>query len=130
MNQLRRPIFKCAICGNVVELLVAGAGELICCEQPMKMLIPNTDDSAAKEKHIPMHREAIDGSSIIEVGSQPHPMTEDHYIEWIEIINGRYVNRKYLTPGDAPKAEFYLRKKPGLYLRAYCNKHGLWENKE
>jgi superoxide reductase len=129
MEQLRRPIFKCDICGNVVELLTAGAGELICCEQPMKLQLPNTDDSGAKEKHIPMLREAIDGSSIVEVGSLPHPMTEAHYIEWIEIINGAYVNRKYLAPGDTPKAEFYLRKKPGVFLRAYCNKHGLWENK-
>ena len=129
MDQLRRPIYKCALCGNVVELLISGAGELSCCGQPMKMLMPNTDDSGAKEKHIPIIREASDGSSIVEVGSLPHPMTEEHYIEWIEIINGSYINRKYLNPSDLPKAEFYLHKKPGVYLRAYCNKHGLWENK-
>ncbi|MBQ9788289.1 MAG: desulfoferrodoxin [Lentisphaeria bacterium] len=130
MDQLRHPIYKCAVCGNVVELLTSGAGELVCCSQPMKLLIPNTDENGATEKHLPIISENPDGTSLVKVGSLPHPMTGEHYIEWIEIINGSYVNRKYLSPGDAPEASFYLKKKSGIYLRAYCNKHGLWESKE
>ena len=130
MEKLRRPVYKCMICGNVVELLISGAGELVCCSQPMKLMLPNSDETGAKEKHVPMIEDGPDGTSLVKVGSMPHPMTENHYIEWIEIINGSYVNRKYLSPGDEPQAAFYLKKKPGIYLRAYCNKHGLWENKE
>ncbi len=121
----RMQIYKCEKCGNVVEMMHAAAGELVCCNEPMKLLEEKTADFK-NEKHVPIFGEAKEGVKVI-VGSTPHPMAEDHYIEWIEVINGDYVNRKYLKPGDKPEAEFYVSKKPGLIIREYCNKHGLWK---
>ncbi len=77
-------IYKCEVCGNIVEMLHAGAGELVCCGQPMKLFVENTVD-AAKEKHVPV-KEASAGGLTVKVGSVAHPMEEKHYIEWIEIV--------------------------------------------
>jgi superoxide reductase len=121
----RLEIYKCEKCGNVVEMLHGAAGQIICCNEPMKLLPEQTADYK-NEKHVPIFGEAANGIKVV-VGSTPHPMVEDHYIEWIEVINGDYVNRKHLKPGDKPEAEFYVPKQAGLILREYCNKHGLWK---
>ncbi|MDO4557631.1 MAG: desulfoferrodoxin [Planctomycetia bacterium] len=125
-------VWKCPICGNVVEVISAGDGELVCCGQPMELLKPGSTDGAV-EKHVPVFHK--DGCSVkITVGSVSHPMTADHYIEWIEIHTEGRSQRKYLKPGDTPEAEFSCP--PGLcqtgvapHVLAYCNLHGLWECK-
>ena len=122
---VKEGIYKCDVCGNIVEYMFVGGGQLVCCNEPMKLYEENTVD-AAKEKHVPVLEEC-EGGVLIKVGSAPHPMTEEHSIQWVEVINGDYVNRKYLHPGNAPEAAFYVPKQKGLIVRAYCNLHGLWE---
>jgi superoxide reductase len=122
-------VYKCGE-GVVVEVIkeaASGCTELQCCGKPMELQAPNTVD-AAQEKHVPV-LEAQDSGVVVKVGSVPHPMTEEHSIVWVEVINGDYVNRKYLKPGEAPEAAFYVKKQDGLVVRAYCNLHGLWEAK-
>ena len=121
----RQEIYKCEICGNIVELLHVGGGELVCCGQPMKLYEANTVD-AAVEKHVPVV-EKIDGGFKIMLGSVAHPMEEKHYIEWIEIIAGETVSRLFLKPGDQPEAVF-MTDAAQVTARAYCNLHGLWKN--
>jgi len=118
-------IYKCEICGNIVEMVHGGAGELVCCGQPMKKMTENTVD-AAVEKHVPVVEEIADGIKV-KVGAVAHPMMEKHYIEWIEVQNGAWVNRKHLTPDDKPEAEFYVKMNDKLEVREYCNIHGLWK---
>ena len=124
MNK-REQIYKCNVCGNIVEFVHPAAGEVTCCGESMVLMDEKTADFKT-EKHVPILSESGSGVKIV-VGSTAHPMTEEHYIEWIEVINGDYVNRKYLKPGDAPEAEFYVPKQPGLIVRSYCNIHGLWK---
>ena len=119
--------YRCNKCGNIVELINNGGGELVCCGEPMVELKANTTD-AATEKHVPVVEKDGD-SMVVKVGSVAHPMTEEHYIRWIEIINGDYVNRKYLKPGDKPEAFFYVKKADNLIVREHCNIHGLWKDK-
>ncbi|OKY75693.1 MAG: desulfoferrodoxin [Desulfobulbaceae bacterium DB1] len=117
-------VYKCEVCGNIVEVLHAGAGELVCCGQPMKHLVENTVD-ASKEKHVPVI-EKIDGGYKVKVGSVAHPMEEKHYIEWIDlVIDGNTVQRTFLKPGAAPEASFKTSAKD-VAAREYCNVHGLW----
>ena len=97
-------IYKCEVCGNIVEMLHAGAGELVCCGQPMKLYQENTVD-AAKEKHVPVIEKTATGFKV-KVGSVAHPMEEKHYIEWIEVIADGQAYRKFLNPGEAPEATF------------------------
>ncbi len=118
-------IYKCSVCGIIVEVLHTGKGHPVCCDQPMELMKENTVD-AAREKHVPVV-EKTDNGIKVKVGSVPHPMTDEHYIEWIEVINGPYVNRKELKPGEEPEAEFYVPEQPGLVVREYCNLHGLWK---
>lgn len=118
-------VYKCEVCGNIVELMHVGGGDLVCCGQPMKLQEEKTADSAT-EKHVPVI-EAIDEGIRVTVGSTEHPMTEEHYIQWIEVLNGSYVNRKYLKPGDKPMAEFYVKFSDDLVAREYCNIHGHWK---
>ena len=121
-------IYKCNICGNVVSVLEAGKGELVCCGQPMELLEEKTLESEGKEKHVPVI-ESFDGGIRVKVGSVDHPMEEKHYIELIQIIDGEnVVIGKRLKPGDAPVAEFCIAKGEGLKARALCNVHGLWKN--
>jgi superoxide reductase len=117
-------IYKCAKCGIIVEVVHAEGGKVVCCGEPMTLLTPNTVD-AAKEKHVPVVT-AEDGGSKVSVGSVPHPMTEEHYIEFIEVMgpDGKGA-RQYLRPGQEPAATFCLPA-GGLLSRAYCNLHGLW----
>jgi superoxide reductase len=123
-------VYKCEICGNIVELVHSGDGELVCCGQPMKLLAENTTD-AAKEKHVPVIEKRPDGV-LVRVGSVAHPMEADHYIEWIELIvpaSGgaeAAAYRAFLKPGDKPEA-FFPVKAEKVEAREYCNKHGLWK---
>ncbi len=117
-------VYKCEKCGNIVEVLHAGDGDLVCCGQPMKLFVENTTD-AAKEKHLPVVEKTADGYKVT-VGSVPHPMEAEHYIEWIELIADGEVHRKQLKPGDKPEALFCV-KAAKVAAREYCNKHGLWK---
>ena len=123
MTQLHE-IYKCAICGNIVEAVHAGSGTLVCCGQPMNLMKENVDDSASKEKHVPV----IIGKMCkkVKVGIKKHPMEEKHYIEWIEAEaeDGRKT-MIFLKPGMKPEAKFCFKV---INARAYCNLHGLWKN--
>ncbi len=118
-------VYKCELCGNIVELLHAGAGELVCCGQPMTHFVENTVD-AAKEKHVPVI-EKIDGGYLVKVGTVPHPMEEKHYTEWIELHSSGKVQRQFLQPGDASEAKFESSD-TDVSARSYCNIHGLWRS--
>ena len=117
-------IYKCNLCGNMVEVLHGGDGELVCCGEPMIKLTENTTD-AAKEKHVPVI-EKVDGGYKVSVGSVLHPMAEDHYIEWIELLADGRAYRKFLKPGDEPVATFAVEAST-VSAREHCNKHGLWK---
>ena len=117
-------VYKCNLCGNIVELLTVGGGELICCGQPMVKLTENTTD-AAVEKHVPA-LEKKNGGWQVNVGTVAHPMTAEHFIEWIELSVGATVYRAFLKPGDAPSAFFPVDAEV-VTARAYCNLHGLWK---
>jgi len=121
----QKQIYKCEICGNIVEVLHPGVGQLVCCGVPMKLLEENTVD-AATEKHVPVIEKTEKGVKV-RVGSVEHPMEEKHYIEWIEVIADRKVYRKFLKPGDAPEAEFCIEAE-GIVAREHCNLHGLWKS--
>jgi len=117
-------VYKCEACGNIVEVLHGGAGELVCCGSPMQLLSENTVD-AAKEKHVPVI-EKVDGGVKVTVGSVPHPMEDKHYIEWIEVIADGKAYRQFLNPGDAPEAVFKIEAGQ-ITAREYCNLHGHWK---
>ncbi len=118
-------IYKCNICGNIIEILHEGAGELVCCNQSMNLIKENTQD-AATEKHIPIIEKT--GNWIkITVGEIEHPMTEDHFIEWIEVISKNTNQRKNLNPNDKPIAEFCIQEEI-ITVKAYCNLHWLWKS--
>lgn len=123
MTELRQ-VYKCEVCGNIVEVVHPSGGTLVCCGKPMTLLKENTTD-AAVEKHVPVI-EKIDGGVLVKVGAVEHPMLENHYIEWIEVHTANKVYRKYLKPGDKPEAVFKLDEEV-LYAREYCNLHGLWK---
>jgi len=117
-------IFKCNQCGNIIEVVRDGGGQLVCCGQSMEKVGENTTE-AATEKHIP-EITAIDGGYKVVVGSVAHPMEEKHYIEWIElIVDETTVLRKHLSPGAPPEAVFNVSGGK-VKARAYCNLHGLW----
>ena len=118
-------VYKCPICGNIVEVLHGGKGELVCCGKPMQLLKENTSDGA-KEKHVPVIEKTPDGYKV-KVGSVPHPSTPEHYIEWIELVADGLAYRAFLKPGDAPEA-FFPVKAASVYAREYCNLHGLWKS--
>ncbi len=120
----RNEIYKCELCGNIVEVLTGGGGALACCGQDMDLVTENTTD-AAVEKHVPVVTKTDDGI-LINVGSVDHPMTDDHYIEWIEILVDGISNKMFLKPGDKPQACFPAVDGE-ITARAYCNLHGLWK---
>ena len=117
-------IYKCEICGNIVEVLHEGVGELVCCNEPMKLYKENTVD-AAKEKHVPVIEKTASGYKV-KVGSVSHPMEEKHYIEWIELIADGKAYRQFLTLDEVPEAEFCIDADQ-VTAREYCNLHGLWK---
>lgn len=120
---LLNQVYKCAVCGNIVEVVHESGGTMYCCGQQMVLQKENTVD-ASKEKHVPI---ATFGPSIkVNVGAVPHPMEDNHYIEWIEVLYDGVVDRKYLHPGDKPEAEFCMKADKAT-VRAYCNIHGHWK---
>ncbi len=118
-------VYKCPLCGNIIEVLHTGAGELVCCGQPMDLMGENTVE-AAKEKHVPVITADKDGVKVT-VGSVAHPMEDKHWIEWIELIADGKVYRQTLKPGDAPEAVFCCFNAADVTARAYCNLHGNWK---
>lgn len=122
-----KQLYRCAICGNVVEIVYAGAEALVCCGEPMSLMVENSVD-AAKEKHVPVV-EGDESSVTVKVGSVPHPMLTEHYIAFIEIITkDDMVLRAELKPGMEPVAVFPVALSNVLYAREYCNLHGIWKN--
>ena len=119
-------VYKCSICGNIVEVLHAGPGALVCCGQNMELLSENTTD-AATEKHVPVI-EMGDGVIKVTVGSVPHPMEEAHYIEWIELVADGKAYLQFLKPGEAPEAVFNITA-DSVTARELCNLHGHWAAK-
>jgi superoxide reductase len=120
----RLEVYKCDLCGNIVEVLTGGGGELVCCGEPMKLMTENTVD-AAKEKHVPVIEKA-DGGYKVKVGSVAHPMESKHFIEWVELIADGKAYRQFLKPGEAPEAFFPIDAQQ-VTAREYCNLHGLWK---
>ena len=116
----RMEVYKCRICGNIVEILHKGRGSLVCCGQAMQRKKVKSDDEG-KEKHVPV----VEGTTV-KVGSVPHPMEDKHWIEWIEIIAGGKAYRQFLNPGEAPEATFNVQGE-SITAREYCNLHGLWK---
>ena len=119
-----KQIYKCNICGNIVEVLHVGGGELVCCGEPMKLLDAKTSD-AGQEKHVPVIEVAADEVKV-KVGSVPHPMEKEHYIEWVEVISDGESCRQFLNPGEKPETDFGMKGKK-VSAREYCNVHGLWK---
>ncbi len=124
MTEIKQ-IYKCNICGNIVEVLHAGVGTLVCCGQPMELLKEKIED-VGLEKHVPVI-EKTETEIKVKVGSVPHPMEEKHYIEWIEIITDGNIHRKFLKPGMEPEAKFNVEAEK-IEAREYCNIHGLWKS--
>ena len=117
-------LYRCNVCGNITEVLHAGAGQLVCCGQPMELLTEKTEDIGA-EKHVPVVEKTESGVRV-RIGSIAHPMEATHYIEWIELLADGRAYRKHLKSGDAPEAEFEIAAER-MTARAYCNVHGLWK---
>jgi len=125
MTKLKE-VYKCEICGNIVEVLHTGVGELVCCGEPMKLQEEKTKD-ASTEKHVPYIEKTAEGY-LVKIGqNQDHPMEEKHYIEWIQLLADGTSYRKFLKPGDKPQASFTI-KASTVSAREYCNIHGLWKS--
>ena len=120
----RLEVYKCEVCGNIVEVLFGGEGELVCCGKPMVLQKENTVD-AAKEKHVPVVEKTANGFKV-KVGEVAHPMEEKHYIQWVEIIADKKAYRQFLNPGEAPEATFEIQADQ-VTAREYCTLHGLWK---
>ncbi len=122
-----RELYKCEVCGNVVEVVNEGAPALVCCEQDMKRLEAKTEDKG-NEKHVPVISQEGDGI-IVQVGEIDHPMEGEHYIKFIEVMTEDKVLRAELEPGQKPEAYFNIEKSAVIAAREYCTIHGLWEVK-
>jgi superoxide reductase len=120
----RLQVYKCEVCGNMVEVIHDGPGELVCCNQPMTLQEENTVD-AAQEKHVPVIEKTAEGIAV-KVGSVEHPMQDNHFIEWIQLLADGKAFRQFLNPGEKPEAIFKVEGKD-LSAREYCNLHGLWK---
>jgi superoxide reductase len=121
-------VYKCEVCGNIVQIMHGSVGTLVCCNKSMRLL-EGLSDSEGSEKHIPIIEKTPEGI-MVKVGSIPHPMEEYHYIEWIEIIIGDNIYRKHLSPGSNPQARFNLSEddlKEGIIAREFCTVHGMWQ---
>lgn len=125
MATKRLQVYKCQACGNIIEVIHAGAGELVCCGQPMTLQQEKTEDSA-KEKHVPWIQKTDAGIKVTVGQAALHPMEEKHYIEWIELLVDAKAYRQFLSPGDAPEAVFAVSGQD-ISAREYCNVHGLWK---
>lgn len=122
----QKQIYRCNLCGNIVEVVQPAGGTLSCCGQPMELLKENAKD-AALEKHVPVI-EKIEGGYKVSVGEVAHPMLEEHHIQWIELIAGDQIMRQYLKAGEKPEAIF-MTEATEVFAREYCNLHGLWRSK-
>lgn len=121
----RHQVYKCNICGNIVQVLHEGAGALVCCGQNMELFEEKKSEEGL-EKHLPVVK--VEGNKVVvHVGEVDHPMEEVHFIEWIEVINGDEVKRVFLNPNQAPHAEFLFESIGTLIVREYCNVHGMWQ---
>jgi len=121
-------IYKCEICGNIVEVLHGGKGQLVCCGEPMELLKAKETEEGT-EKHLPVV-ESRNSGIIIKVGSIPHPMEEKHHIEWIEVITkDDRAYKKFLKAEDAPEVIFEITFEDVNSVREHCNIHGLWATK-
>jgi len=118
--------YRCSVCGNIVQVFHAGAGELVCCEKPMEKLVPFTQDQEKQEKHVPI----FTGFNEIQVGSDLHPMTEEHHIEFIQCISPdkKYIETRFLDKTEEPKMKLCGNFEHNCALE-YCNIHGLWEGR-
>lgn len=124
----RLELYKCEKCGNLVQVILPGVGELVCCGEPMKLLKPKTIDDELNEKHVPIFVATDDNGEKVMVGTTLHPMTEDHYIQFIETISNtkNHLELQYYAPFDLPI--MILKDKLGAdKAQAFCNLHGLWE---
>ena len=122
----RMEVYKCNVCGNIVEVLHGSTGELTCCGQPMQLMEEKTADSSV-EKHVP-YIERVANAYVVKVGKETaHPMEENHYIEWIELVVDGVSHIKFLNPGDKPEAVFEVPEGKEVWAREYCNIHGLWK---
>lgn len=119
-------VYKCDICGNIIKVVHASGGSLVCCGKPMVLQVEKTSD-VGKEKHVPVVEKSGTGI-MVKVGSVPHPMEEKHYIEWVEVRAGENVYIRGFKPGEKAEAEFCISD-VSVKVRAYCNVHGLWTNK-
>ena len=123
MNELLQ-VYQCELCGNIVEMIHASAGRLTCCNKAMTLLTENSVD-AATEKHVPIVERTDDGIKVT-VGSVPHPMLDEHYVEWIQLVADGKSYRQFLKPGDAPVAFFKIDAN-NITAREFCNLHGHWK---
>ncbi len=123
-------IYKCNVCGNIVEVVNQGTGELVCCSVPMEQLQEHSNDDNAMEKHVPII--TMEGENkTIRIGSIPHPMEKEHYIIFIEAISAdkKYLKRKFLYPNEEPKMELKADCSYNEFTaRELCNIHGLWKS--
>jgi len=117
-----RQVYKCDVCGNIVEILTVGGGELVCCGKVMELMVEKTEDQG-KEKHVPVLEKTADGVKV-KVGTVEHPMEDTHFIEWVEVVAGDKIYRQWLSPGQKP--EVFFNVVDVIQVRAYCNVHGLW----
>lgn len=124
----RLDIYKCDVCGHIIEVMHKGQGELVCCGQPMKYMKEGTTDGA-KEKHVPVIEKTATGYKVT-VGAVPHPMEAAHWIQWIELVADGVSYTRFLNPGDAPEAEFCIADAKNVAAREYCNLHGHWKADE
>jgi len=118
-------IYKCEICGNMVEVLHEGGGQLVCCGKPMKLLEEKTSEEGS-EKHVPVIKKTAEGI-LVKIGEVPHPMEEKHFIEFVELITEDKSFKKFLNPGQKPEVEFKISHQKPLTIRIYCNLHGVWK---
>jgi superoxide reductase len=121
----KKAIYKCSLCGNLVESLWDGEPDIVCCGQPMDKLTANTVD-ASKEKHVPVIER--NGNKVkVKIGSVPHPMEDKHYILFVEVLAGDKTYRQDFKPGDTvAEAEFDIDAAVPVKAREFCNLHGLW----
>jgi len=122
-------VYRCNVCGNIVEMVHAGVGQLVCCGEPMQLMEEKSKEDGT-EKHLPVV-EIVDNGIKLKVGSVEHPMTTEHYIEWVEIIFNGKVGKKFLQPNEKSEAVFEFKNVPENFeARAYCNVHGLWKSEK
>lgn len=125
----KNELYKCNVCGNIVEIVNEGFGELVCCSVPMTKIEAKVHEEEFGEKHIPVITKDENGDYVVKIGSVEHPMTEEHHIMFIEAVSTdkQYLTRKYLQAGEKPEIKLEC-KCSNLVVRAYCNIHGLWES--